>query len=271
MEAKAFKVEPLRLPEGDVELRTPVVDGLFRRGEVCNWIAAPKTGKTWMLYTLIAAIIRGKRWCGFRTTPGRILLVDNELHPETGLHRMKRVMHQAGIDAEELAESVDVAWIRGRRATLEDLEATVRAQPRGTYSLIALDAFYRFIGRGLDENSNADMTSVFNHLDCIASAADAAILNVHHASKGGQADKGVMDVGAGAGSIGRATDSHVVFLPHEEDDCVIMKARCRSFTQPKPIGIRIDYSTARVWHDDELDTEAHWQPPKPSKKKPASE
>lgn len=269
MEAKAFKVEPLHIPAGDIRLRPAVVDGLFRRGEVCNWIAAPKTGKTWMLYTMIAKIIKGQRWCGFKTNPGRILLVDNELHPETGLHRLKRVMEQAGVEREELAEMVDVAWIRGQRGTLEDLEATVRSRPRGTYSLIALDAFYRFIGKGLDENSNADMTSVFNHLDAIADYSNAAVLNVHHASKGLQTDKGVMDIGAGAGSIGRATDSHVVFLPHQENDCVVMRARCRSFTQPKPIGIRIDYSTARVWHDDELDPEDTWQPVKP-KKKPAS-
>lgn len=268
MEATAFEIKELRLPSAEPTLRPPVVDGLFRRGEVCNWIAAPKTGKTWMLYSLIAAIIRGKRWCGFPCTPGKVLLIDNELHPETGMARLWRVMHQAGISSDELAESVDVCWIRGRRGNLDDLEATVRSRPRGTYSLIALDAFYRFIGRGIDENSNSDMTSVFNHLDGIAAYADAAILNVHHASKGAQADRETMDIGAGAGAIGRATDSHVVFLRHQEDDCVVMRARCRSFRQPKPIGIRIDFSTSRVWHDSDLDVEDCWQPPKP-KKKPA--
>jgi RecA-family ATPase len=266
MEATAFEIGELRLPTAEPTLRPPVVDGLFRRGEVCNWIAAPKTGKTWMLYSLIAAIIRGKRWCGFPCTPGKVLLVDNELHPETGLARLWRVMHQAGISADEVAASVDVAWIRGRRGTLEDLEATVRSKPRGTYSLIALDAFYRFIGRGLDENSNSDMTSVYNHLDGVARYAEAAILNVHHASKGVQSGRETMDIGAGAGAIGRATDSHVVFLRHQEDDCVIMRARCRSFRQPRPIGIRIDFSTSRVWHDEDIDVDDEWQPPKPKKK-----
>ena len=159
---------------------------------------------------------------------------------------------------------VDVAWLRGQRATLEDLEATVRQHPRGTWSLIVLDAFYRFIPRGCDENSNSDMAQVMNHVDAIAAYADAAVLNVHHATKGSQAGRDTMDIGAGAGAIGRATDSHVVFLRHAEDDCIVMRARCRSFRAPAAKVVQLDFQFPRAWVRDDLDPDELWisEPPK---------
>lgn len=38
-----------------------------------------------------------------------------------------------------------VAYVRGRMATLEDVEATLREAGRGAFDVIALDAFYRFL------------------------------------------------------------------------------------------------------------------------------
>ena len=268
MDARAgFKVEALRLTDAEPELRPPVVDGLVRRGETVNWIAAPKTGKTWMLYTLVGCMLRGKDWCDFKTRKGRVLLVDNELHRETGLQRLQKALRQARIPWEDVEANVDVAWLRGQRAGLDDLEATVRRMPRGEWSLIILDAFYRFIPAGMDENSNSDMTQVMNHIDAIAAYADAAVVNVHHSTKGGQAGKDTMDVGAGAGSIGRATDSHVVFLRHEEEGCVTMRARCRSFAPPKPRVVELDFVYPRAWVREDLDPEALWVPEPPKRKK----
>jgi len=267
MEPRKFKVEPLLLPEAEPRLRAPIVEGLLRRGEVCNWIAAPKTGKTWMVYSLLSAIVRGAVWCGHKCTKGRVLLIDNELHPETALNRLWKVAWQDGIDKAELARRVDVAFIRGARGSVEDLEATMREQGRGTYDLVILDAFYRFIPAGSDENSNSDMTALYNHIDQIASVSEAATILVHHSTKGSQTGKSTMDVGAGAGSIGRATDSHVVFLRHEEEGCVTMEARCRSWPSVAPKVLHVD--PPRVWHDpkDSLDPSDLWQPPAAKKRK----
>ena len=248
-------------------MRPFVVDGLLRRGEICNFIGASKTGKTWMLYSLIAAIIRGKRWCGFRTTPGRILLIDNELHPETGVARLWRVFHQARIPSEAVETHLDVAWVRGRRGRLEDLEATVRAAGRAKYSMVVLDALYRFLPEGAEENNNADMTAVYNHLDAIAEAGDCAILCVHHATKGGQAGKDTMDVGAGAGAIGRAADGHVVFLRHREDGCVTMRAKTRSFRGGVDKVLEVDWQHPRVWERNDLKPDDLWIPEPPKGKK----
>jgi len=250
MEApKAFPIEPVELGEFEIPLRPPVVHGLVRRGEVLNWIASPKTGKTWMAYSLIAAVLTGGNWCDHMCEAHRVLLVDNELHRETGLNRLHKSMAASRVPRGLVAERLDAAWMRGKRATLEDLEATIRSRPRGTYGLIVLDALYRFIPRGAEENSNSDMTQLYNALDAMADYADAAIMVVHHAAKGTQSGKADMDVGAGAGAIGRATDSHCVFIAHEEDNCVVMRAKCRSFKSPIPKVLSVDGPRIEVVHD----------------------
>jgi len=244
------------LRKGPPALRDPVVDGLFRRGEVVNWIASPKVGKTWMLYGLLIAIATGKPWLGRKVAKGRVLLVDNELHPETGLQRLHKVATALGADLGAVDDAIDIAWLRGASAGLEEVEGLARQRARGTWTLIALDAFYRFIPRGTDENANGDMVQLYNHLDRIAAAANASVLNVHHASKGDQSQKGVTDVGSGAGAISRATDTHIVYLRHMTEGCVTMRAVCRSFPPPQAAVLRVTPPCVTV--EPDMDPEDLW-------------
>lgn len=254
---------PPDLAKGPPTLRPPVVDGLFRRGEVVNWIASPKVGKTWMLYRLLLAICTGSEWLGRKVTKGRVLLIDNELHPETGLQRLHKVATGVGADLGAVDASMRCAWLRGASAGLEQIEAAVRAEPRGTYAVIALDAFYRLIPKGTDENANGDMVQIYNHLDRIAAASGASIINVHHASKGDQSQKGTTDVGSGAGAISRAVDTHIVYLRHAEEGCVTMRAVCRSFPPPKATVLRVAPPDVTVEAD--LDPDDLWTPKKAAK------
>jgi len=148
--------------------------------------------------------------------------------------------------------------LRGEWATLDDVEATVEAQPAGTWNVIALDAFYRFIPPGMRENENADMTQIYNQLDRIAKKANAAIVVVHHTTKGTQTEKSTMDVGAGAGAIGRATDTHVTFLRHRKDGYLVMNAETRSFKRPSPRVIHLD--PPDIAFDSTLDPTDLWYP-----------
>src|SRR5690606_14857306 len=71
------------------------------------------------------------------------------------------------------------------------------------------------------------------------------------ASKGNQSDKSVTDVGAGAGAQSRATDTHLVLRPHEEDDVVVMEGAARSWPPLEPMCLRW---SVPVWTpDDSLD------------------
>lgn len=70
------------------ELREAVVEDLLRRAEVLNVVAAPKTGKTWLVHALVLSIAAGLDWLRFRTTLGSVLLIDAELHRETLAKRL---------------------------------------------------------------------------------------------------------------------------------------------------------------------------------------
>jgi len=117
----------------------------------------------------------------------------------------------------------------------------------GRFSLVILDAFYRFMPAGTDENSNADLAMIYSHLDQYANRLGCSFVLIHHASKGNQSGKGITDVGAGAGSQARATDTHLILRPHEETDCVVLDAAVRSWP---PIEPRVLRWTFPVWAPD---------------------
>lgn len=265
-EPTPFEIASPSIGDGVPPMRPFVVDGLLRRGEICNFIGASKTGKTWMLYHLIAALASGSAWLGRQCTQSRVLLVDNELHPETAKNRMANVVEALGIKKELFDERVRVAFVRGRMATLEDVEATLRAAGRGAFDVIALDAFYRFLN-GVDENANGEMTGVYNHLDRIAEFSGAAIINVHHSSKGDQSNKATTDVGSGAGAIARATDTHLAFLRHMEEGCVVLRGECRSSRRPMAVGLRLNPPFVTV--DPSLNLEDLWTPKKAAQRNKA--
>ena len=71
------------LIELNPEMRPVVIEGILRRGETCNIIAAAKAGKTYLVYLLAWCIVTGIRWLSHEVKKGRVLIIDNELHPET--------------------------------------------------------------------------------------------------------------------------------------------------------------------------------------------
>ena len=208
-----------------------VIEGVLRRGEVCNVIAASKTGKSFLSLGMVFAIAMGEDWLGHQTTQGRCLIVDNELHPETMANRLRSVADALGVKLEGVG--VDVLSLRGELCDLFAIGGVFDAVA-GKYSLIICDAFYRFLPPDISENDNAAITRLFNQLDAYAKAANAAIVIIHHASKGNQSGKEITDVGAGAGSISRAADSHLVVRPHAEDGHFVLEAVTRSSRQPDP-------------------------------------
>lgn len=224
-------------------LRKAVILGILRLGEILNVIAAPKTGKSWLVMLLALCIAVGKSWLGrFGTTENRVLLVDNELHPETISHRLVSLAKSVGIDP---GGNLAVISLRGRQVDLHGLAEMLRSIPeRDRPNVVILDAFYRFLPAGCDENSNAAVTALYNVLDSLASELNVAFVIVHHTSKGNQSGKSVTDVGAGAGSQSRAADSHLVLRQHSEEGVVAVDAVARSWPAVEPFCIRNEFP---VW------------------------
>ncbi|GMV79776.1 MAG: hypothetical protein AMXMBFR7_09600 [Planctomycetota bacterium] len=247
-------------------LREPVVHGLLRCGETMNVIAPPKTGKSWLTLGLALSVAAGRDWLGFRVEPGRVLILDNELHRETLASRLPRVAETLCIplDSEAIA-GVDVVSLRGALRDLFGLADDLRAIESGTYRIVILDAFYRFLPKGTDENDNGTMANLYNTLDALAARLGCAFVCIHHTSKGVQTGRAVTDVGAGAGAQSRATDCHLVLRPHEEPGAVVLEAAIRSWAPIEPLCLRWRFPTWELAADLNPADLAHTKPRKKSK------
>lgn len=226
--------------------REPIVDGLFRVGDVVNIISYSKVGKSWLAYSLGLSVIAGRTWLGkLQTSPGNVLLIDNELHEDDIAHRVPIVANALNL-ADEQAESLDVWSLRKDPKTLSQLQPMLRAIPHGKYKLIILDAKYRFVEEGASENDNAAETRFYNRLNEMAAQSGAAIVLIHHATKGDQSGKRVTDVGSGAGAQSRAADCHLVLREHEEEGACVLAAAVRSFPPLEPMVLRWEFPLWRL-------------------------
>lgn len=251
------------------ELRPPVITGLLRIGETMNIIAPPKYGKSWLVTDLAMAVATGRRWLdAFETAPGNVLILDNELHSETSANRIPKVATARGIGLPEIANSLFVDNLRGRLLDVYSLQPYFESLKKGFFKVIVMDAFYRFLPKDSDENSNANMTDVYNRLDWYAAMLGCCFVLVHHASKGNQSGKSITDVGAGAGSQARATDTHLILRQHQEDGCVVVDAAVRSWQPLDSLCLRWSFP---VWNiDDSLDPD-DLRPERPRKKPKAKD
>lgn len=230
---------------GDIITRNPalrpvVIDGLLRIGETANLIAAAKVGKSFLAVGLAWSIAAGRPWLGHEVEQGRVLILDNELHPETLASRLDAVARAMQIDFQEHADDIEVFSLRSLGIDLLSLQHKLSIEP-GRYKLIVVDALYRFIPEGTSENDNAQMMRLYNTLDALAAAWQTAIVVVHHSSKGDQSSKSVTDIGSGAGAISRAADTHLTIRPHSQDGLAVLESVCRSFKSPEPVSIRYEY------------------------------
>jgi hypothetical protein len=249
------------------ELRPPVLEGLLRQGETLNTISAPKVGKSWLVLDLAISVATGRPFLDFRTTRGPVLLLDNELHGPTLAHRLPQVAEARGIDLAEIRDSLIIECLRGKNVDiygLSDYFSEVhKVKGHGFFRLTIIDALYRALPDGFDENCNAAWTRVYNQIDQYADLLGCAFDCVHHTSKGSQADKKTTDVGSGAGSIARAVDAHMVLREHKEDNCYVLEAACRSWPPVPRIGLRWEFPIWRI--DESLDCtqlRVTWRPTK---------
>lgn len=248
------------------EMRDPVVHGLLRRGETMNIISSPKLGKSWLVIDLALAVACGRMWLeSFQTERGDVLILDNELHGETSAHRIPKVAATRGIPVDAFADRLFVLNLRGQLKDVFSLRPFFESIEPGRYRVVILDAFYRFMPRDMDENDNGTMASLYNHLDLYADRLGCCFVLIHHTTKGNQSAKSITDVGAGAGSQSRATDTHLILRPHEETDAVVLDAAVRSWPPVPPRCLRWTFP---VWTPaDDLDP-AMLRSEKPKRGKP---
>lgn len=237
-------IEPISiggLIDGYPTLREPIIEGLLRKGETANFIAAAKVGKSFLAGGLAWSIASGTPWLGHQVAEGRVAIIDNELHKQTLANRLYRIATDMMIDYREHADAIDVFSLRGVGVDIHNIGRALASIEPGKYQLVILDALYRTLPEGTSENDNAAMMAIYNRLDHYATQWDCSIVVVHHASKGDQSGKAITDVGAGAGSISRAADTHLTVRPHEDPELSVLECVTRSFLSPPPKSVKFDW------------------------------
>lgn len=227
----------------------PVIDGMLRRAEVGSIIAVPKAAKSWMMLQLAFSVIEGKPWLGRDTKEGHVLLVDNELRPNTIQHRACRVARALGSSQAAIDERFSFVPLRGVDFNFLSIEQHLERMLTNQHTLVVFDAKYRFFA-GLDENSNGDNTTFHNTVDRWSQKFNVAIELVHHSSKGNQGGKAITDVGAGGGAQSRAADCHTVLREHEEDGLFVLESELRTFKKPEPQSVRFEFP---LWQVEDVD------------------
>ncbi len=222
----------------DFSLNPPVIHGLLREGETMNLIASPKIGKSWMASALAISVASGLDWLGFPVEQGPVLHIDNELHANTSTFRYHRVAEAMGVPAHLFSHQLTTVSLRGRLADLNRLGTLFAAYPPGAFKLVIIDAFYRALPSGTDENDNGAIANLYNLIDLYAMRLGCAFVLIHHTSKGNQSGKFLTDVGAGAGSQSRAVDTHACLRQHEEENLVVLEAAARSWPPTEPIALQ---------------------------------
>ncbi len=228
-------------------MREPVIEGLLRRGEIMNVIAESKAGKSFLSGNLALSFISGSEFLGrFKCASGRVLIVDNELHPETLTDRYRRMANSLHVSVDRLGRMVDILPLRGCASTLESLSEDLASLRSRSYIGLIVDPIYKLYPDRFDENSNADMAKFYSVLESFADSIDCSLIVVHHTSKGNNSGKAVTDVGAGAGVISRACDAHLVLRRQEEDGVFVVDAANRSFAKIEPFCARFKFP---VWSE----------------------
>jgi hypothetical protein len=232
--------------------RRAIIDGLLREGQVGNIVAVSKSHKSFLVASLAVAMVVKSRWLDtYPCAGGRVLIIDLELQLSDFSARLREVNAAMKAPARKIGDSILVRSFRGKRGALGRVTRLLRSLTPGEYSLIIIDPLYKTFPRKFEENSNGAMTDIYRLWEQLAEATGAALVLVHHATKGGQAEKSVVDVGAGASAQARSPDAHIVLRQHEVDECVVVDAKVRSFPPPESIVIRWGYP---LWRRDvELD------------------
>ena len=258
VQQQGVQAKPTFLPLGELVEKFPkmkpvLIHGFLRRGETMNIIAPPKTGKSWLVTDLALSVATGTPWFGFPCEKGKVLIIDNELHPETSANRIPKVVAARKIELAKVQNDIYVDNQRGRLGNIEDLANQIEGLKPYGFKLIIIDAFYRAMPKGTDENDNGTVAGIYNLIDKYAAALDCAFILIHHTSKGNQSLKAVTDVGAGAGSQSRASDTHVILRRHKEQGVVVMESVVRSFPSIGPVCLRWNWP---LWNrDDSLNPE----------------
>ena len=172
-----------------------IIQGMLREREAGTIIGGAKTSKTWIALAIAIAVSDGKPFLGRDTVKTRVLYLDYELKPGTLQGRVSKLSTQPPTG---LQYQCFRGRSRGELPSPEDLERFIKKEGFG---LVVIDSLYK-TGWVKEENSNDSTPQDLAALQRLVDETGASLLVIDHTSKGGGADKSVVDAARGASAKG---------------------------------------------------------------------
>lgn len=238
------------------DLTPELIEGTLRQGHKMLIAGPSKAGKSFLLMELAVAIASGTPWLGKRCRKGKVLYINLEIDKNSFFTRFEEIFDAQEIDRKQ-ADKIQVWNLRGKTPPLNELAPRlIRRIREDNFTAIILDPIYKVITG--DENNARDMSVFCNQFDRIAAETGAAVIYVHHHSKGSQIGKRSMDRASGSGVFARDPDAllDIVELAHEADDgdrsAWRMEATLREFKPWPPLEMWFDFPIHVYDEDGEL-------------------
>lgn len=188
----------------------PVVENLFDAGDKVCVVAPSKSRKTWFLIQLALATASGTRFLNWRIPQSRrVLLIQLEVAAAHFQRRLK-VVHR-GLQNPNIGDRLGIVNGRGQNVTPSLI---AKAALKFRAEVIFIDPVYKL--QAGDENSARDWRPLLAAFDDVAERTGAAVVFVHHDSKGVSGDRLIQDRGAGSGILARDYDCAIAITSHQK-------------------------------------------------------
>lgn len=208
-----------------------IIEGMIEPGDKAGVIASAKRKKTWFVTQLATCVASGRPFLGWAVPkPRRVLVVQPEIKA-AHYHRRLRYMAEAmRINSGDLGDRLGIVNARG---TPIDASAILRLAVQFRAELVIVDPLYK-ITEG-DENKAEDVKPTLAAFDQIATRTGAAVLWVHHDSKGTPGDRDARDRGAGSNILIRDVDQLLTLTPHRDDpEATVVETLARNHRDMEP-------------------------------------
>jgi hypothetical protein len=195
-------------PPEPVEL----IEGFLHKGCKGALGGQSKAGKSHLAMQLADAVSKGENFLGMPTRVAEVLYLSLELPPFSLEKTFKRLKSKTVASIE--VDHLHIANGRGNWSGIESLDAMVDGIIDKGIELIVIDPLYKV--EDIDENDQAAVKKVLRVFDDITNKTGAALLYVHHFTKGKSTDKNTIDLLAGSGVLARDYDSFLSLTESKE-------------------------------------------------------
>ena len=187
-----------------------VVSNLIRKEDKTVLASGSKAYKTFNLINLSTSVVAGAEWLEFPCNPGRVLIINFELHKHDLRKRIRKVAESKGISPETLRDNLHTWNLRGRDNEVDKLVAELIRKVRARqYDMIIFDPTYKMLG-DRSENDAGQMTQLVNKLEEAAVRLKVAVVFAVHFPKGDMSKRQAIDRMAGSGVFGRDPDTIMI-------------------------------------------------------------